>query len=333
RCYGLVDSGAGISLCDKSLLSESHEIDVDNISVTGVTGNKLNIVGSTIIDLCIGDFSDAIRVYVVDSLDRHKFIIGRDILESYNCVLNYKQLTFKIGDCKLPLFKTSNSNSSAPFVLQCSKTTEIGPHREALIACQLKVGNKASKRVHMSITGAAEPLHNSDHVILDPALVNVCKGQTRLKIINTSEMPVRFHRLQNLASFTTFNSDEVLTFNFADKKAVNCKRASSLEIKQGVAMHVARDEICETLNVDVKPSDVTDNVSGPELKTRVRWDNISELYQKLELDKLSHLVTGGELDEIKTLISEFRDIFAENEDDIGKTDLLEQEIILDNDVP
>ncbi|MCP4458083.1 MAG: hypothetical protein GY816_08685, partial [Cytophagales bacterium] len=45
------------------------------------------------------------------------------------------------------------------------------------------------------------------------------------------------------------------------------------------------------------------------------------------------MVTEGELDEIKTLISEFRDIFAENEDDIGKTDLLEQEIILDNDVP
>ncbi len=39
-------------------------------------------------------------------------------------------------------------------------------------------------------------LHNSDHVILEPVLVlNVCRGQTWLKLINTSNVPARCHTL------------------------------------------------------------------------------------------------------------------------------------------
>ena len=64
-----------------------------------------------------------------------------------------------------------------------------------------------------------------------------------------------------------------------------------------------------------------------------RWtENIEDLYKILKIDEASHL-TEGQRDRVKSLIAEFRDIFSEGEDDVGCTDIAEQEIILDTDVP
>ena len=63
-----------------------------------------------------------------------------------------------------------------------------------------------------------------------------------------------------------------------------------------------------------------------------RWtENIEDLYKILKIDEASHL-TEGQRDRVKSLIAEFRDIFSEGEDDVGCTDIAEQDIILDTDV-
>ena len=64
-----------------------------------------------------------------------------------------------------------------------------------------------------------------------------------------------------------------------------------------------------------------------------RWKhNIDELYSALKLDELTH-VSLAQMQHIKSLIAQYRNIFSENDLDLGCTDLLEQEIILDTNVP
>ena len=68
-------------------------------------------------------------------------------------------------------------------------------------------------------------------------------------------------------------------------------------------------------------------------KNKNRWaTNISELYKMLGTDELTHLSEAEKL-QVKELISDFRDIFAEGEDDMGTTDLAEQDIVLKDKTP
>ena len=52
----------------------------------------------------------------------------------------------------------------------------------------------------------------------------------------------------------------------------------------------------------------------------------------LGTDELTHLSEAEKL-QVKELISDFRDIFAEGEDDMGTTDLAEQDIVLKDKTP
>ena len=121
--------------------------------------------------LKIGDFVDNVKVYVVDKLANNYIVIGRDILESYDCVISYKNITFKIRNHKITLFKATRIRSNEkPLLLQCCKTVHVEPYNVVLVDCHLKSMTDHTKRVHLLTTGVSESLIDSDH------LVN-CRGQ------------------------------------------------------------------------------------------------------------------------------------------------------------
>ena len=75
--------------------------------------------------LKIGDFVDNVKVYVVDKLANNYIVIGRAILESYDCVISYKNITFKIRNHKIILLK--------PLLLQCCKTVHVEPNNVVIV--------------------------------------------------------------------------------------------------------------------------------------------------------------------------------------------------------
>ena len=125
--HALVDSGASVSICDKSILNINNILNTNtNVNVRGVTGANLEIIGSSYIDITIGDEIIGSEVYVVDKLHGNSFIMGRDILEARQCIINYKKLTFQIGKSTIPLFKISdNRKNSCNFKLLCYCTITI----------------------------------------------------------------------------------------------------------------------------------------------------------------------------------------------------------------
>ena len=302
-CYGLVDSGAAVTLCSESILPSDHHVDsfVD-IVISGVTGDKLDIMGTTEVNIKLGDFSSSITVYVVKRMADNVFIIGRDTLVTHECVIDYRNLSFTIGGHKTPLFKAAPVNSrQSSLMLECSQTVHIPPHCIATVQCHLKRNSDRHKRIHLSTTGAVEPVLPTSQLVSGAALVNVCNGKTRLHLINLSDKHVSIYRLSKVASFTSFSAAEINTLNS----------------KIG----------------PVKNTENTDNDNMGNNMSRLRWDdNIEQLYGQLGLDKLTHL-SQDEIQAVKSLVSQFRDIFSENDDDLGRTDLVEHEIILDTDKP
>ena len=52
KCYGLVDSGAMVSLCTMAIFGDNVlDLNKSNLKVQGVTGNQLKVLGQQCIEL------------------------------------------------------------------------------------------------------------------------------------------------------------------------------------------------------------------------------------------------------------------------------------------
>ena len=129
---------------------------------------------------------------------------------------------------------------------------------------------------------------------------------------NSTDSPVCIYRNKKLAKFSTFHPVEINSLNIA---AAQCYENYNESKTHGSDYSSAE-----------RPSENNHN-------SRSRWqNNIGDLYSLLEINELVQ-VSEAQRSEIKNLVHQFRDIFAENDDDMGCTDMAEQEIILKDNIP
>ena len=310
HCYALVDTGASISLCCKSVLPSHVKISTQTSPrIRGVSGKELSVLGKATLNCNIGGKVVLMDVCVVENMFDSSFILGRDVIEGHQCVIDYRQLTFTIDNVTIPLLKTyAGKQLKSPSSLHCNRTTVIQPHSHKIIDCHMK--NKSSKRLYLSMTGAVEMSKNvikSHDICARDSLINSNRGKVPIMIHNLSDKPVCIYRNKKLGKFCTFHPVEINTLN--DVHGL----ASEKHDKAKVGSNYSGNKSSST--------------------SRKRWqNNIDELFSILKIDELTHL-SRKQRDDVKKLISEFRDIFAENEDDMGCTDIAEQEIILKDHLP
>ena len=300
HCYALVDTGASVSLCCKSILPSHVNIStqINGPRIRGVSGKELNVLGQATINCDIGGKVVSMDVCVVENMFDSSFILGRDVIEKHQCVIDYRQLTFTIDNVTLPLLKTyAGKQLKSQSSLHCNRTTVIQPHSHKVIDCHMK--NKSSKRLYLSMTGAVEVSKNvtdSLDVSARDSLVNSNRGKVPIVIYNVSDKPVCIYRNKKLGKFCTFHPVEMNTLNIAHNLASE--------------------------NLDKAKVGSSYSAYKSSGTARKRWqNNINDLFSILKIDEQTHL-NRKQHDEVKKLISEFRDIFAENEDDMGCTDML-----------
>ena len=57
------------------------------------------------------------------------FVIGRDILKTFDCIIDYQNLSFNIGETSLPLLRTvASKQPSKSLNIHTSKTTIVPPY-------------------------------------------------------------------------------------------------------------------------------------------------------------------------------------------------------------
>ena len=289
-----------MSLCCRSILPPDTYINTDTTAkIKGVSGKFLDILGRAKIHCILGDVNLEVNVYVAENLADSTFILGRDVVEGNECIIDYRQLTFEICGSRIPLMKAySGRQLKGAASLHCNKTNIIPAHSSKVIDCHLK---NRSKRLYLTMTGAAEvsqKLLDSSNLSSRDALLYANRGKTQLIFHNLGDQPVFIYRNKRLASFTTFHPIEINSLNLAQ-----CSRSDytteDKSPKQSLPQKPAFTSFQDTMTHE-----------------RKRWDdNVHKLHKLLKIDELSHLSTSQHK-QVKCLISQFRDIFSEGEEDM-----------------
>ena len=359
HCYGLVDSGAAISICSREILSENDikNLDTSNkLSVRGVSGNLLNVLGSITVNCSIGEVALKIRVTVVDHMADSVFIIGRDVLEPNQCVINYRNLTLEINDHKIPLLKGySGKRLKKSMAMHVSQTYVIPPYSTSTIKCHIKSKNKGQSKTYLTITGALSPSPSlPNHAVVPHSLLNTNRGTATIQAHNMSEFPLYIYKNSKLGTFSTFHASELNYLKSRYQYSEGRDKTSVKFPQKSDYTYTDSDNIAPTNAVNFTNTDNCDSGASNEIKQPEqigqqhdtsaqadhtgmhsgRWqgDSISKLYEKLGLNELNHL-SENEKSRLQNLVSEYRDIFAESDMDMSCTDLAEQEIILKDTVP
>ena len=75
----------------------------------------------------------------MENLADSTFIIGREFLEAYGCIIDYQHLMFIINGFTLLLLKAYKGNQlKYPSLLHCNRTTIIVPHSSKVLDCHMK---------------------------------------------------------------------------------------------------------------------------------------------------------------------------------------------------
>ena len=347
-CYGLVDSGASISICSKEILGSKYHLDTSNLTnVRGVSGNYLNVLGTTEVHCKIGDISFTFNVTVVEEMADSVFIIGRDILEPHKCIINYRDLTLQIGKNRFPLLKAYHGKRlKKPISVHYSNNHKIPPFSASIVTCHLRHKRRKNKKLVLTTSGVLEPNHNlSQENCIPNGMLNTDRGSTHIQIYNNSSEPFHIDKNKKVGSLVTFHASELNTLN-DNKYEMSCNKVT----KQSPICLNVEDDITKIVNKitsvcndaiyvgGTEPTDknavnlVDNQPAALSEKKFVRWKNVTQLHDVLGIDKLDTL-SASEIAKVKNLIAEFRDIFAENDDDMATTDLAEQKIVLKDKSP
>ena len=300
----LVDTGAAYSLCSENIVPSDTVLAPTSIQLKGVTGTPLCITGTVNLPVKFGTTLRSVQLIVAKGLS-HQVILGRDFMSATDCEISFKNLTLTINDETLPLIKASCRPSK--HVLVANASLSIKPRTVGLIRCNLmkhKPNNRKYRtQAYISTTGIVHPQIKT--VASSSGFYNSRRGIVEVLVCNDSESDVVIHRNMKVGTFDTLSHGFVNNVN-------NCLR-----------IHSQRQPSEDTVN----------NVDYDEQPTE-RWsgDQISRLFNLLKLDELIHL-TAEQIEQVKSLVSEFKEIFSEGENDIGCTDFMEQSIVLDTHVP
>ena len=309
----LVDTGATMSICCQSILPKSGRLEVSNIKLNGVTGNSLNVLGTTRLNLDFGSISKQIDLVVVDNMKNNVMILGRDFLSQHDCIINYRRLSFKIDDQELPIIKPSKSSHNDVFQVISPKTYCIKGKSSIIIPGRVYSRNARSKsdkdRSYISLTGIVNPAKNlcRKGLLAWNALSNVHRGIVDMVLHNDSDHDIMVYKNIRLGSLSTIDINFISSTNACFGETYGHSKSP-------------------------EPNSFPENKNPKVQRERWQGQNIENLYNILKLQDLTHL-SQTQLDQVKALVVKFKNFFSEGEDDIGCTDIMKQHIVLDTNVP
>ena len=215
------------------MVPNNAELRSSGIKIHGVTGNHLTILGSLEVGIEIGDLSDVVDVLVVDEMADNVFILGRDLLDRFQCVVDYKAFTLSIGECSIPIMKPHNSSYIRPGIdICCLKTVSIPPFSKGTLRGYLKTSQSGVNRSFLSVTGVLVATARSD-LQVKSGIINSNRGKIPVEIVNVSDKPLLLYRNSKLANFLPLHAVEINSLNYSpaleDSSSVHMLEDSSLE--------------------------------------------------------------------------------------------------------
>lgn len=202
----MVDSGASVTIMssaffEKSNFSDKILRDPDFSRITGVSGQRLKVLGKKNIPFVINGCKYSYDVHIVEGL-HHAFILGIDFLCAHNIRLNFsRNNTLEIPEEPVPnvcLIRTSAGLARAASAVVIPKQSEM-------IIPVLVSRRKSGDEVLL------EPQQNLGKMHLSAAksLVKVQGGKAVLRLLNPTNTDIKVKKNQVLASVTDIHSAQV----------------------------------------------------------------------------------------------------------------------------
>ena len=119
----LVDTGATISAMRPGLIYVDQRQDT-RTTLLDAGGKEIAVKGTTIVELEIGNFCTS-HVIVIAKI-QNDVIIGQDLMQKHDCIVDWKGATFKVADnlvsTKYPAMRNENAS---PCVVPVNRITFI----------------------------------------------------------------------------------------------------------------------------------------------------------------------------------------------------------------
>lgn len=133
-CVGaLLDTGAAISCIDSSVVNNRDIVPLNkNLVLRAATGTQLNIIGGTIVDLCVNNYCLKVYCIVINKLSTN-IILGTNFLREYGVIINYNSeqiiiqkinTIFEFAECRLDTYESNISKQTLRFFEE--RTTNVG---------------------------------------------------------------------------------------------------------------------------------------------------------------------------------------------------------------
>ena len=206
----LVDTGSSLSCIQKSLL-ESLDQDFiiygrsDYRKVKGIGGNLIDISGTAILPLQIGDHKFYQKFYIFDDI-LHPLLLGIDFLQANKCTLNFENQTIDTekGEPVVNILKpVFNMGLARPV-----RHTVIQPHSETVFPIRIS-------RVPNQETVMFEPVNLLTKKKLAGAksIIKVNKGRGFCKVLNPLSSPVTLKPWQVIGRLVPIHTDSIIEYD------------------------------------------------------------------------------------------------------------------------
>ena len=184
----VIDSGSGITIMNLELFNLIHkcartplEMNYNNVSARSVTGDILDIIGTTCVELDLGESIWFVECYVVCNF-QFSFLLGTNFLIKASASINLGSLQARIGAQTVSVSVVKRPRQVQVCVVD---SLEIPARSEALLKCAIR---------SLSGTVFVEPKYEitSKNSSLYPArcVANIVDGEIPIKIANPNSFPV-----------------------------------------------------------------------------------------------------------------------------------------------
>ena len=291
----MLDTGATVSILSEETWRKSGV--APNLkpvvgTLTTADGSEITVLGEASVRLRMGHIDVPWPMVIARGLT-HDCLLGSDFFQSNGCQIKYDTGTFLVGGAEVPIHYRKEKPSVCRVLL--TATAEIEPGTERVLGARLEHGFERNSGSPGIVEGV--PASAGGKIGVARSLV-VPKGTDVLvRLANFSDDPIKLPANSLLGQYHPLNSDggEVMLIDVASQlQAPSCDR-----VKMGEGVH--------------KPE--VERQGAEE-----RFDGRSTI--SLDSRDLSKEQQG----QFFSLVDEFADVFAVNNSDLGKTELLEHEI-------
>ncbi len=185
----VVDSGSGITIISLDLFNvinkfKNPPLQMHNHSVLAktVTGENLNILGTTSVELGLGDSVWVVDCYVARNF-YYSFLLGTDFLVKSCTNIDLSQLQVTIGHSKIPISVVKRPSQAPVCVME---SLEIPAHSEAVIP------GSVSGLSGIVLTEPRHEITSNDAVLYPARSLAIVEGNSiPVKIFNANDFPVK----------------------------------------------------------------------------------------------------------------------------------------------